>query len=384
MVPAAHPIPRFARGIFLLALVMAAVAPSAAPYRPVDPEQILERVPQRAAVRVLPQENVEAATVLARSYIERSRREGDPRWLGYAEGVLRPWWQQAKPPLSVLLLRATLLQAHHQFDAALLDLDVILGQKPDDAQAWLTRATILRVQGRYPEAEQSCAQLHGLADDFIAALCASAVRGLFGELAAAVKDLRAIEAAALARPPALRAWYWAELSEALERSGELRAAEAIYQAALADTGDDLGLRAAYADFLLDQSRAAEVLRWIPDESRADALRLRRLLAQQALGQTDTRLRTEIADGFAAARRRDEELHLREEARYTLDVLADAPRALVLAQANWAVQHEPWDARLLLATAVAAGQPQAAAPVLTWMKETGYEDARLKPLLAQLP
>ena len=32
-----------------------------------------------------------------------------------------------------------------EFDSALRDLDIVLSRRPDDAQAWLTRATILRV-----------------------------------------------------------------------------------------------------------------------------------------------------------------------------------------------------------------------------------------------
>jgi hypothetical protein len=144
------------------------------------------------------------------------------------------------------------------------------------------------------------------------------------------------------------------------------------------------LRAAYADFLLDQRRPAEALQWARQntaDDAVDALRLRRVLAAQALGQPEAKLREQLADAFAAARRRGEDPHLREEARYLLEVERDAPRALALAVENWAAQREPMDARLLLAAAQAAGKPQAAQPVRQWLKETGYEDARLAPLLA---
>ena len=68
---------------------------------------------------------------------------------------------------------------------------------------------------------------------------------------------------------------------------------------------------------------------------------------------------------------------REEARFLL--AGDPEAALRLAQANWASQREPWDARVLLAAALAAGQPQAAAPVLEWMAATGIEDVALRAL-----
>ena len=44
--------------------------------------------------------------------------------------------------------------------------------------------------------------------------------------------------------------------------------------------------------------------------------------------------------------------------------------------NWEEQHEPWDARLLLAAADAAGRPHAADAVREWMRATGLEDARI--------
>ena len=60
-------------------------------------------------------------------------------------------------------------------------------------------------------------------------------------------------------------------------------------------------------------------------------------------------------------------------------------ALVCAvgSAGWQLQHEPWDARLVLETARAAGHPDAAGPVLAWLEETGFEDPRLQRMAAEL-
>jgi hypothetical protein len=65
------------------------------------------------------------------------------------------------------------------------------------------------------------------------------------------------------------------------------------------------------------------------------------------------------------------------------VAGDAPRALALAQANFAIQREPADARVLLEAALAAGQPAAAAPVLQWMKDAGVESQALQSLAGRL-
>ena len=59
-------------------------------------------------------------------------------------------------------------------------------------------------------------------------------------------------------------------------------------------------------------------------------------------------------------------------------------ALALAQANWEIQKEPWDARLLLESALAIGSRNAARPVIAWLHTNHVEDKRLQQLAAQFP
>ncbi len=376
--------PRLARGFFLwLLLAMPAAAAQAAPYRPADDAVVLERLPA-ALSSLRPSRDRELtadqAAQLARVFIERSRRSGDPRELGYAQGVLAPWWSLADAPNPVLLLRATLRQARHDFDGALDDLQRLLARQPEDAQARLTQATVLRVLGRYPEALAACEQLQGRADAFVAELCATAIRGLMGEREAAIARLDALRPQLGAQLAGVAAWYYAERADLAERAGDDAGAEAWYREALAAHAGDLGLRASYADLLLDAGRAAEVLPLIAADEQVEALLLRRALALRALGDPAfTALDRRIRDNFAAARLRGEALHLREEARYSLAV-GEIERGLELARANWAVQHEPWDARLLLLAAKLSGHSEAAEPVRRWLAETRLQDARLAGVL----
>jgi hypothetical protein len=55
----------------------------------------------------------------------------------------------------------------------------------------------------------------------------------------------------------------------------------------------------------------------------------------------------------------------------------------LAQANFAVQCEPQDLRVLLEAALAAGKWKAADPALALLRETGLEDPHLQGLVSQL-
>jgi hypothetical protein len=69
--------------------------------------------------------------------------------------------------------------------------------------------------------------------------------------------------------------------------------------------------------------------------------------------------------------------------FELAVDGDAPRALVLAKANWDVQKELADARLLAEAATATGERAAAAPVIAWADSNGVHDARLEHFLGGL-
>ena len=50
--------------------------------------------------------------------------------------------------------------------------------------------------------------------------------------------------------------------------------------------------------------------------------------------------------FAAERRRGEDVHGREQARFLLEVERQPALALAAATRNWQVQREYWDARVL--------------------------------------
>ena len=132
---------------------------------------------------------LDVALPLAQFYITRSRAIGDLRFLGYAEATLTPWLNQSPAPPAVLVLHATILQSRHSFDASLQELDRALAAQPDNPQAWLTRATVLRVLGRYDEAMSSCGHLAGAADVAVTTLCRESLRSLTGHLESAYARL---------------------------------------------------------------------------------------------------------------------------------------------------------------------------------------------------
>lgn len=395
---AAAPIVALARGaVKALLMVGVALAAQAAPRTPAADTQVLESLPLRAAEPAMQQwrrlrEAARAAPAepgpalaLARWHWAQAAATGDPRHVGYAQAALAPWWAQPAPPPAVRVQRAVLQQFNHHFDAARADLQAAVAAEPKQPEAWSWLAAIAMVQARYDDARTACARLAPLASPLVAAACTAAVDSATGRAATAAAALQRALAAAPAAPVAERLWALTRLAETEERLGRAAEAEAAYRAARALGQPDVYLQAAEADFLLDQGRPAEVLALLRGQERSDLLLLRLALAAQALGRPEAATwRQALAERFAAAVARGDTAHQKEQARHEL-VLAGRPAvALALAQANFAVQREPADARVLLEAAVATRSRTAAQPVLDWMRTSGIESRMLQALAQRLP
>lgn len=369
----------------------------AAPYTPKDGSAVIEQLPRRAdatqlALRDLRQQldakpqDLALASGLAQRYIALARSETDPRYLGYAQAALAPWWRQAAPPVPVRLLRATILQSTHHFGPALQDLDAVIAQEPANGQAWLTRATVLTVQGDYAKATASCARLSALTTQLVTVTCLANIASVTGRAAASERLLDLTLQRSAGAAPELESWAATLLAEMATRRGEWALAEARYTKALAQQPRDSYLLGAYADFLLDRQRPQEVAKLLKEQQRIDALLLRYALALQALpGQQPTFLaaKAELAARFNAAMQRGDTVHQREQARFALFLQQDIPAALQLAQKNWAIQKEVPDMRILLEASLAARNYTAAQPVLAWIAANGVEDVALQRLVRQL-
>ena len=328
------------------------------------------------------------AVTLARRYLRLNRAEGDPRYLGYAQAVLRPWWTKPRAPADIVLVRSHLRARRHLFDAALADLDRVLADRPGQPQALLSRAFILQSRGRAADALADCRKLARRVRSLATAVCLARMESLTGQSAQA--DRRLAQALAKdqardrGRDPAVRLWALTNHGEIAWLRGDTPRAEKLFRAAMALDKRDTYLLDAYADLLLDLDRPKEVYDLFADDARADGHLLRLALASRRLDGKDARphIKT-LAARFAAARRRGDALHLREEARFELGLRANPGRALILALDNWRQQREPADARIVLEAAHAAGTPAKAAGVLDWLDRSGIEDHHLDALAAKI-
>ena len=395
-------LPRRPPCLFFLisALWFAAALPvaQAAPYTPATDSVVVETVPARAldpaaremqalrqAWRANPQD-LDKATRLAWRYQAEVAATGDPRYMGYIQATLQPWWALPAPPSDVRVLRAVVLQFDHRFEPALADLQAVLAAEPDNTAAAAWQLAIRMVLADYAGARSSCEQLADGVSALVAAACRAQVDAATGNAGPAATALRtalqrdAGRGGGGAADAGEKLWGLTRLAEIEERRGDAAAAEAAFKQALALGLADVYLMAAHADFLLDRGRAADVLLRLKDGGRADVLLLRLALAAKASGDARAaEFARELQARFDAARLRGDTSHRKEEARFALAVLGDVPLALRLARENWAEQREAADARVLLEAALAARDRSAAAPVLKWLDDNRFEDVRLRPL-----
>lgn len=368
------------RLVLALMLAVPLGAAVATPYTPGSDMQVLAELPAGArhtnsSTLELTRTRLDIALPLAQFDIGRARATGDLRFLGYADAVLAPWLKQSPVATQVLVLNATILQSRHSFNAALAELDRALAQHPDDAQGWLTRATVLRVLGRYGEASLSCGHLAATADPGITALCEQSLLSLMGHLPRAYAAISSLPVQSL--PPEAQAWRYSELGEMAERLGDDAAAEHWLKQGLLTAADDFYLRTAYADLLLRQHRAAEALQLLSGYESMEPMLLRIAIAQRMLHDTAAaQTRIKLASAFDVEQQRGDAVHRREQARFLLDVDPEPLAALAAAQQNWQVQREPDDVLILLRAAQATHQPQAAEPALEFLRQQRLEDVRL--------
>ncbi len=375
--------------VFAAAAMLWSQAACAVAHRPDRDDIVLERLsPATVALRQLRGVGKIPATVAlddalasARHFIEIGQTYSDPRAYGYAQAALGAWWAADPAPPRLLVMRARILQFRHEFDAALAQLEPALKSDQFDPDAWLLLAGIEQVRGNVRAARAACLKLIPISDPLVGATCAASTAALSGRTREGEQLLTQAMTQPTGSSAAVQTWAWTTLAELRERQDDPTAAESAFRRALALSHDDVYARAAYADFLLEENRPRDVRSLLgSDSAQADATLLRVAIAAQRDSDSDaTMLKDTLAQRFAEARERGDRTHLREQARFALEVEHDAERALDLAQQNFIVQREPADARVLLDSALAAGNPQAARPALDWLRDTGIDAPRLQSL-----
>jgi len=375
------------RVVLLVAAAAVTTAAAADRFVPTDPHFIVANVRQAepdAALRALiarwradPTGEI-ASVALAEGFLERARRLREPMFVGRAEAVLAAVVSRSSASTTQQRLYAETLQYRHDFSAAEALLGTVLRLAPSDAAARAQRASLRLVRGDFAWARADCAHLlaGGGAGQAIALTCLAQVHAASNRLDQG-RALLAAYPAPPAREAALRAYWLTVRGELFERASELDRAIADYGAALALEPQNDSIRATLADALLARGERDDARELLNVERPGLALVVRR--AACTSGAERQALRAQAAAWLALEVARGDSIHAREAALLALDG-GDVAAALASAQANFRVQKELTDVRLLARAAMAAHYPRARQQVVEWLRSTGYRDAVTENIL----
>jgi tetratricopeptide (TPR) repeat protein len=372
--------------------VAASLAVHAAPITPTHDDEVIDVLPAISGSRIeerrlrsqLAESPRDPALALAsaRRYLDQAHALGDPRFAGMAMAAIGAWRDEPTMPDDVLMMRATLLQYLHEFDASVASLQHLLARPgPPRPQAWLTLATVRRVQGRYVDSDAACEQVARAGAALYANACLAENAGLRGDVVRARTTFNTLLANGR-NPKATQAWLTTSLAELEQRAGNASEAATAYRTALALDPDPY-TTLAYADLMIEQRRPAQALALLKDQTRSDAVLLRLAIAgtqtKAASAAADV---AEMRERIALANERPDAnvFHGREQAMFALAVDRDVPRALELARGNVARQREPLDLLVLVRAAHASGELAALQEANRLTREIGLVDQRIQVML----
>ena len=337
---------------------------------------------ERAQQAVRRQPSAEAYLDLATAFIQRQRRGRDPQFLIYAEDALAAARQAGGDALpGVAVADIYLLTEQHRFIEARDAAARLIATRPDDADGHLLLGDALLELGDYDGAADAYQRAADRRPDLRTYERAAHIRWLDGDIDGAAELLGFALEAASRRDPEPAAWCHVALGTMAWQRGDLPAAAAAVERALA-------LVAAYPPALLldarvrfgrgDLAGALARLDAIPNRLRtleelslrgdlldglgrgADAARISELVAQR--GRTDPReaARYWARRGVEPARA-VELASTATQSRPTIDALA--VEAIALARAG-----RPGDARASLARARRLGTPDPRLPLYSALIE----------------
>lgn len=371
-------------GFALAGSLLAVSAANAAP-NPIqndfEDETVLTNLPAVAPRPVTSQLTAEELANQLQQLIGQSRSTGDPRFLGYTERLLQNWRQEhpdSQMTDRLRVLRATLAQSLHRFDAARQDLEQVLNtsnQPQQRVQARLTLANLELVQGRYDDARRHCLQLARVYPGLIAESCLAQTDARTGRAEAAYTRLQTQRTSVSDADPTSQLWAEGTLGDLAAQLG-LNSAPTHWGIVLQQSPDDLYTRTQLADWQLRAGNLTAALSLTEGYDQVDGLAVIRAIALREAGAPEAETLTKsLRERFAEAQWRGTLLHQRDFARFQLDVENRPELALEHARANWQDQREPLDTRLILRAANGAGDQATLENVRQWLTRHGQIDQR---------
>ncbi|OUS27374.1 hypothetical protein A9Q99_15360 [Gammaproteobacteria bacterium 45_16_T64] len=322
----------------------------------------------------------------AQTYLDSAQKNNDPRWMGYAQAALNPWWNISEQYPKVALLKATILQNRHQFPSALVELNSVLNQQPRNTQALLTRAHVYMMQTDYTSAQQDCQRILWLSQPTLGVNCLAQVNGLTGKGLLAIQQLTQLLADNLTLSSTEREEIHITIATIAHRHQQKDVALQNYQKAYAINPNNGYLIEQFTDYLIENN-LSEMLITLFSHIGIDNLKknlhqqIKMAQYYQLVGDTQlSTFKSELDDSFTSSKIRKELFPHKEYALFSLSILNKYNQALHSALKNWKIQQAPSDAILVLRAAIASQQLQQAQSVIQWVKDTRLYDHRIDSLI----
>ena len=311
----------------------------------------------------------------AKAFVKRAQQEQKPEFYSYAKQAIKHQWQNQNASLEFRLVRAAINQHYHDFAEALSDLDFILAQNPNQAQAHLMRFSVLLVMGDLETARSQCQKMLLAVDSALVVNCLAQVDGVRGKAKQFEETLTSLTAEP--NHEIVQEQLLISLFELSLTQGDSAKAQKHLNAVLRLSPNNRYVVEQYNQMLWLQEDYQTLLdatqRALTFEEKVYYLAAAKRLG--VFSHRETRLKRALA--LDVQRNSDNHKYI---ALYYAYVERHEENALMYAKRNWALQKTVSDALVLLSVSKEVHADDEMDPIRHWVEANGIQDKRLQPFI----
>ena len=320
----------------------------------------------------------------ARSYLIQAPTHSSTDYYQYAKIALEPWWQKQifnhkQQGNQLRLLRAQINQHQHRFDAALEDLQTLLGHQPQHTQARLMRAAIYLAMGEPTKSRADCLTLTLSIDSLLVMNCVAQAEGVMGNarLMQTKIQQRLSNLDVHDLDVEISRQLLVTLAELSVYAAQPDLADQYYKQALQLQPNDRQLLMRYSEFLLLQQRFKPLYQLTDEDDSVDTLLFKVAAGYKTNPKSIEPYLSNLAKEAQIAKTRNDIDSKKWLAMYYLYVESKPVSAVQYAQDNWQIQKTMTDTMLLLQALEREGSESLPSALRQWLGQNRIETRQLQ-------